>query len=326
MRRRDFISGIAGVAALPLAAHAQEKMRRVGVLMNSRPDDPDGQVRLAALLQGMQEAGWSVGRNLNIDIRWGGGDVDSYAKHATEMLKLGSDVVVTSGGTTTRAMQQVSRTVPIVFVNVTDPVGGGMITSLARPGGNATGFSQSEFGMSAKWLELLKQMAPQVTRVAVLRDAANIAGIGQLAAIQSVAPAMGAELAPINVRDAGEIKNAVSTFARQSNGGLIVVTGGLARRNRALIIALAAQHRLPAVYPLRAFVLEGGLASYGSDPSDPYRRAAGYVDRILKGEKPSELAVQTPTKFATIINLKAATALGLVVPPSLLATADEVIE
>ena len=294
--------------------------------MNARPDDPDGQARLAALLQGLQEMGWSVGRNLGIDIRWGAGDADAYNNHATELLKLGPDVVLTSGGTTTRALQQASRTVPIVFVNVTDPVGGGVVTSLARPGGNATGFSQSEFGISAKWLELLKQVAPHVTRVAVLRDPTNPAGIGQLAAMQSVAPGMGIELSPVNVRDTGEIKSAVSTFARQSNAGLIVVTGGLARRNRELIVALAAQHRLPAVYSLRIWVLEGGLASYGSDPIDPYRQAAGYVDRILKGEKPADLPVQAPTKYELVLNLKTAKALGLTVPPPLLARADEVIE
>ena len=274
----------------------------------------------------MQETGWSVGRNLNIDFRWGAGDADNYRNHATELVKLSPDVIVTSGGTTTRAVQQASRTVPIVFVQATDPVGGGMVASLARPGGNATGFSQSEFGISAKWLELLKQIAPQVTRAAVLRDAANPAGIGQLAAIQAVAPASGVELFPVNVRDTNEIKDAITPFARQANGGLIVVTGGLARRNRELIIALAAQHRLPAIYPLRAFVVQGGLASYGSDPFDPYRRAAGYVDRILKGERPADLPVQQPTKFELVINLKTAKALGLTVPSSLLARADEVIE
>ena len=308
------------------AAQQRERMRRVAVLVNSGPNDPDGQARLAAFMQGMQETGWSVGRNLNIDFRWGAGDADNYRNHATELVKLSPDVIVTSGGTTTRAVQQVSRTVPIVFVQATDPVGGGMVASLARPGGNATGFSQSEFGISAKWLELLKQIAPQVTRAAVLRDAANPAGIGQFAAIQAVAPASGVELFPVNVRDTNEIKDAITPFARQANGGLIVVTGGLARRNRELIIALAAQHRLPAIYPLRAFVVQGGLVSYGSDPDDLYRRAAGYVDRILKGERPADLPVQQPTKFELVINLKTAKALGLTVPPSLLARADEVIE
>jgi putative ABC transport system substrate-binding protein len=330
MRRREFLGVLGGgvAAALPLEASAQQsqRMRRVGVLMNSGENDPEGQARLAAFLQGMQEAGWSVGRNLRIDARWGAGDADSYRNHAAELVRLPSDVIMTSGGTTTRAVQHATRTVPIVFVQATDPVGGGLVASLARPGGNATGFSQSEYAISAKWMELLKQIAPRVTRAAVLRDPANPAGIGQLAAIQSVAPASGVELFPVNVRDEVEIKDAVTTFAREANGGLIVVTGSLARRNRELIIALAAQHRLPAVYPLRSFIVEGGLLSYGSDPVDPYRRAAGYVDRILKGEKPSELAVQTPTKFAMVINLKTAKTLGLDVPPTLLARADEVIE
>ena len=260
MRRRELITFLGGAAAFVSGmafAQERERMRRVAVLMNSGPNDPDGQARLAAFMQGMQETGWSVGRNLNINLRWGAGDADNYRNHATELVKLSPDVIVTSGGTTTRAVQQASRTVPIVFVQATDPVGGGMVASLARPGGNATGFSQSEFGISAKWLELLKQIAPQVTRVAVLRDAANPAGIGQLAAIQAVAPASGVELFPVNVRDTNEIKDAITPFARQANGGLIVVTGGLARRNRELIIALAAQHRLPAIYPLRAFIVQG---------------------------------------------------------------------
>ena len=329
MRRRELITFLGGAAAFVSGmafAQERERMRRVAVLMNSGPNDPDGQARLAAFMQGMQETGWSVGRNLNINLRWGAGDADNYRNHATELVKLSPDVIVTSGGTTTRAVQQASRTVPIVFVQATDPVGGGIVASLARPGGNATGFSQSEFGISAKWLELLKQIAPQVTRVAVLRDAANPAGIGQLAAIQTVAPASGVELFPVNVRDTNEIKDAITPFARQANGGLIVVTGGLARRNRELIIALAAQHRLPAIYPLRAFVVQGGLVSYGSDSVDPYRRAAGYVDRILKGERPADLPVQQPTKFELVINLKTAKALGLTVPPSLLSRTDEVIE
>jgi ABC-type uncharacterized transport system substrate-binding protein len=329
VKRRTFIVGLGGLAVvLPLDASAQqtEPVRRVGVLMNSAEHDPDAQARLADFLQGLQEAGWSVGRNIRVDIRWTAGDAERTRNYAAELVKLPSDVIVTSGGTTTRAVQQATRTVPIVFVQATDPVGGGLVASLARPGGNATGFSQSEYAISAKWMELLKQIAPRVTRAAVLRDAANPAGIGQLAAIQSIAPASGVELFPVNVRDGSEIKDAITTFAREANSGLIVVTGGLARRHRALIIALAAQHRLPAVYPLRLFVTEGGLASYGSDPFDPYRRAAGYVDRILKGEKPSELAVQAPTKFALVINLKTAKALGLDVPAALLARADEVIE
>jgi putative ABC transport system substrate-binding protein len=329
MKRREFIAGLGGLAAvLPLDASAQqaERVRRVGVLMNATEHDPDAQARLADFLQGLQEAGWNVGRNLRVDTRWTAGDAERTRTYAAELVKLPSDVIVSSGGTTTRAVQQATRTVPIVFVQATDPVGGGLVTSLARPGGNATGFSQSEYAISAKWMELLKQIAPRVTRAAVLRDAANPAGIGQLAAIQSVAPALGVELFPVNVRDGDEIKDAITTFARQANGGLIVVTGGLARRHRELIIALAAQHRLPAVYPLRSFVIEGGLSSYGSDPFDPYRRAAGYVDRILKGEKPTDLAVQAPTKFALIINLKTAKALGLDVPAALLARADEVIE
>ena len=262
MKRRTFISLLGGAAAAwPLAARAQqsERTRRVGVLMNAGADDPDGQARLAAFLQGLQETGWSVGRNVRVDTRWGAGDADRYRNHAAELVRLAADVIVTSGGTTTRAVQQATRTVPIVFVQATDPVGGGLVASLVRPGGNATGFTQSAYAISAKWLELLKQIAPNVTRAAVLRDPANPAGIGQLAAIQSVAPAIGVELFPVNVRDEGEIKDAITTFASASNSGLIVVTGALARRHRELIIALAAERRLPAVYPLRSFVLEGGL-------------------------------------------------------------------
>jgi putative tryptophan/tyrosine transport system substrate-binding protein len=327
--RREFITLVGGAAAAwPIAARAQqgERMRRIGVLMSLTADDPEGQVRLTAFLQGLQQLGWTDGRNVRIDTRWGAGDADRSRGYAAELVALAPDVILASGTSTMGPLLRATRTVPIVFTQVTDPVGAGFVDSLARPGGNATGFTLSEYGISGKWLELLKEIAPRVTRAAVLRDPDMAAGSGQLGAIQSVAPSFGVELSPVNVRDAPEIERAVAAFARGSNGGLIVSASGLAIVHRDLIITLAARHRLPAVYFARYFVTGGGLISYGSDNIDPHRRAAGYVDRILKGERPTDLPVQAPTKYELVINLKTAKALGLDVPPSLLARADEVIE
>jgi putative ABC transport system substrate-binding protein len=329
MKRREFIAMLGGgAAAWPLAARAQqrEKMHRIGVLMNLTADDAEGQARLAAFLQGLQEAGWAVGRNARIDLRWGAGDADRFRKQAAELVALAPDVVLASGIPTATPLLQATRTVPIVFVNVVDPVGAGLVASLARPGGNATGFTISEYGISGKWVELLKEIAPAVTRVAVLRDAASSSGIGYLGAIQSVASSFGIELTPVGINDATEIERGVTAFARGSNGGLIVTGNTLTIVHRELIITLAARHRLPAVYNIPLFVNDGGLVSYGPDTVDPFRRAAGYVDRILRGEKPADLPVQAPTKYELLINLKTARALGLTVPPTLLARADEVIE
>ena len=270
--------------------------------------------------------GWTDGRNVRIDIRWGAGDADRIRKYAAELVALAPDVILATGSAAVGPLLQATRTVPIVFVHVADPVGAGFVESLARPGGNATGFTTFEYGMSGKWLELLKEIAPGVTRAAVLRDPAIAAGIGQFGAIQSVAPSLGVEVSPVDVRDAGEIERAVAAFARAPNGGLIVTASALAIVHRDLIITLAARHKLPAVYFARYFVTGGGLISYGPDLVDQYRRAAGYVDRILKGEKPADLPVQAPTKYELVINLKTAKALGLDVPPTLLARADEVIE
>ena len=274
-------------------------------------DDPEGQARIAAFLQGLQELGWTDGRNVRIDTRWGAGDADRNRRYAAELVALAPDVILASGGTVVGPLLQATRTVPIVFTQTPDPVGAGFVESLARPGGNATGFTLFEYGISGKWLELLKEIAPRVTRAAVLRDPAIPQGIGQLGAIQSVAPSFGVELSPVDVRDAGEIERAVTAFARGSNGGLIVTASGLAIVHRELIITLAARHKLPAVYSSRFFVTGGGLISYGPDSIDPHRRAAGYVDRILKGEKPADLPVQAPTKYELVINLKTAKALGL---------------
>ena len=329
MRRREFITLIGGAAAVwPLAARAQqgERMRRVGMLHTPAVDDPDGQARNAAFLQGLQQFGWTDGRNVRIDTRWSAGDADRIRSYVVELVAFLPDVIVASGSATVGPLLQATRTVPIVFVNVPDPVGAGYVESLARPGGNATGFILFEYGISGKWLELLKQISPGVTRAAVIRDPAITAGIGQFGAIQSVAPSLGLEVNPVNVRDTGEIERAVAAFARTPNGGLIVTGSALAVVHRHLIITLAARHKLPAVYFRREFVADGGLISYGPDIIDQYRRAAGYVDRILKGEKPADLPVQAPTKYELVINLKTAKALGLEVPPMLLARADEVIE
>ncbi|HEY5126437.1 MAG TPA: ABC transporter substrate-binding protein [Bradyrhizobium sp.] len=332
MRRREFITLLGGAAvvllALPRAARAQqpERMRRIGVLMGPAADDPDGQARIAALLQGLQQLGWGVGRNVRVDIRWAAGNADDSRRYAAELVALASDVIVANGSMSMVPLLQATRSVPIVFVVVPDPVGAGNVDSLARPGGNATGFMSFEYGMSAKWLELLKQVAPGVARVAVIRDPAITAGAGQFGAIQSVAPSFGVEVSPISARDAPEIERAIAAFAHSSNGGLVVTQSALTTVHRDLIVTLAARHKLPAVYYERHFVAAGGLISYGPDFIDQHRQAATYVDRILKGEKPANLPVQAPTKFELVINLKTAKALGLTVPPTLLARADEVIE
>ena len=328
MRRREFITIVGGAAAWPLAARAQqrERVRRIGVLMSTAVDDPQDPARLAAFAQGLQELGWTIGRNLRIDYRWGASSPDNARKYAAELAALAPDVMLASGTIALAAVQQISHTIPVVFVNLVDPVSGGFVESLARPGGNTTGFLLFEFGISGKWLELLKEIAPRVMRAAVLRDPAVAQGIGQLGAIQSAASQLGVEFRPVGVRDAGEIERGITDFARGSNGGLIVTAGTRARDHRELIIGLAAQHRLPAVYFNRLFVEAGGLISYGADTIDPLRRAAGYVDRILKGEKPADLPVQNPNKYELLINLKTAKALGLDVPATLLARADEVIE
>jgi putative ABC transport system substrate-binding protein len=329
MRRREFITLLGSAAAWPVAARAQqpERMRRIGVLMHLPENDPETQARVRALLEGLQQLGWTDGRNVRIDYRFGAADVERSRRYAAELIALAPDVIQASGTGPVAALQQASRTVPIVFVQIPDPVNAGFVESLSRPGGNATGFTVwEEFGTSGKWLELLKEVAPHVTRVAVLRDPTVPAGIGQTGAIQSVAPSLGMQVSPVGVRDSGEIERSISAFAREANGGLIVLGAPLAIMQRDLISALAIRYRLPAVYPVRLFVEAGGLMSYGSNSIDPYRRAAAYVDRILKGEKPADLPVQNPTKFELVINLKAARALGLEIPPALLARADEVIE
>jgi putative ABC transport system substrate-binding protein len=329
MIRRQFITLLGGAAAAwPLATRAQqpERMRRIGVLMNLAADDPESQARIGALLQGLQEFGWSIGRNVRIDYRWAAGDPGRLRSHAAELVALAPDVILANANPSVEVLQQTARAMPIVFVAVTDPVGTGVVASLARPGGNATGFTSAEFSMSAKWLELLKEVAPGVTRAAVLQDPGNPGSIPQFAAIQSVAPSLGVDLSTIFLRDAGEIEGAVAAFARAPNGGLIATRTSGAIGHRNLIITQAAKLRLPAVYPLRLFVTAGGLASYGPDIVDQCRRAASYVDRILKGAKPADLPVQAPTKYELTINLKTAKALGLTVPDSVLARADEVIE
>jgi putative ABC transport system substrate-binding protein len=328
MKRRDFITLLGGAAAWPVAARAQqrERTRRIGVLMTIAADDPEAPSRITAFAQGLGELGWTVGRNLKIDYRWAAGDPARYRKYAAELAALAPDVILGSGGTIVAALQQATRTVPIVFVSVVDPVGAGLVESLARPGGFTTGFMNNEYGTSGKWLELLKEIAPQVTRTAVMRDPAIATAIGQFAAIQSAASSVGLEVTALIVRDAGEIERAVTQFARRPNGSLILTASGLPVVHRDLIIGLAARYRLPAVYPYRFFANDGGLMAYGPDTTDQYRQAAGYVDRILKGEKPADLPVQAPTKYELVINLKTAKALGLNVPPTLLAIADEVIE
>src|SRR5436190_21918080 len=326
MRRREFIALLGATAVGPAVARAQKQVRQIGILMNLAADDPEGQARVAAFLQGLQETGWVVGRNAQIEIRWGMGDPERIRNNVTELLAATPDAIFATTFPTVVALQQATRTVPIVFAGLFDPVGAGLVTSLARPGGNTTGFASFEYGLSVKWLGLLKQVAPRVAPVAGLRDSLTPVGIGQLAAIQGVAPSFGVELTPLVVRDAAEIEPDVAAFARGPDGGLIVTIGTLTDAHRDVIGKLAARYRLPAVYPFPFFVRSGGLISYGTDIIDLYRRAAGYVDRILKGEKPADLPVQQPTKIQLAINLKAAKALGLEVPPTLLAHADEATE
>jgi putative ABC transport system substrate-binding protein len=328
MRRREFITLVGAAVALPLAARAQEseRVRRIAVLIPGTADDAEYQARMVAFLQGLQQLGWSDGRNVRIDIRYAVGDANLTRKNVAELIALAPDVILAPGSTTVGPLLQATRTVPIVFATILDPVGAGFVDSLARPGGNATGFIAFEYGLSGKWLELLKQIAPSLTRVAILRDPATAAGIGQFAAIQSVAPSFAVELRPIDVREAGEIERAVTAFARSSNGGLIVTAASGSAIHGSQITTLAARHKLPAVYSDRHYVTGGGLISYGPDRIDQYRQAAGYVDRILKGEKPADMPVQAPTKYELVINLKTAKTLSLSVPPTLLASANEVIE
>jgi putative ABC transport system substrate-binding protein len=328
MKRREFITLLGGATAWPLAARGQqgERMRRIGVLMAFAENDPETQANLTAFRAALQTLGWTDGRNVRIDYRWGGGDLEHYHVIAAELIALSPDVILALGYSIVSALQKATRSVPIVFASVTDPVGGGLVASLARPGGNTTGFVTSEFGFAGKWLELLKEIAPRVTRVAVLRDSAVASQIALFGSMQSVAPSLGVELRPIDTRDPSEMQRAVAAFAGEPNGGLIASTGAGLMLHRELIVALAARHRLPAVYAYRSHVMSGGLISYASDQVDHFRRAAGYVDRILKGEKAADLPVQAPTKYELVINLKTAKTLGLEVPATLLARADEVIE
>jgi putative ABC transport system substrate-binding protein len=326
--RRKFIAALGGATvAWPLAARAQQpdRVRRIGVLLPTT-DDPEARARLTAFQQGLQELGWSGGRNVHIDIRWSAGNAAETRKYAAELVALAPDVILAIGGASMGPVLQATRTVPIVFTVVPDPVGSGFVESLSRPRGNATGFMMFEYSLCGKWLELLKEIAPGVTRVAVLRDPAITAGIGQFAVIQSVAPSVGVDVMPINMSDAAEIERAVTAFAQSANGGLILTASALSAVHRDLIITLAAQHKLPAVYQERNYVAAGGLISYGPNFRDQFRRAAGYVDSILKGAKPADLPVQAPTKYELVINLKTAKALGLAVPSSVLARADEVIQ
>ena len=328
MNRREFITLLGCAAAWPLAAHAQQgdRMRRIGVLLPVATDDAEFQTRVGAFLQALQQLDWTIERNVEIDIRWATANADAIRRHAAELAALAPDVILAHGAPTLGPLLQVTRTVPIVFPVASDPVAAGFVESLARPGGNATGFMDWEYGMAVKWPELLKQIAPSVTRVAVLRDPTIPTGPAQFGVIQAVAPSLGMDVVPINVRDVPEIERALAAFAQSSNGSLIVTPSGFASVNRDLIITLAARHRLPAVYFGRYFVNSGGLISYGNDIVDQYRRAAGYVDRILRGEKPADLPVQAPTKYELVINLKTAKALSLTVPDTLLARADEVVE
>jgi putative ABC transport system substrate-binding protein len=328
MRRRSFIAGLGSAAVWPVVARAQQpdRVRRIGVLMNLEQDDPESQARLAAFRQALQELGWVDGRNMLMEYRWGAADVARARKLAAELIALAPEVILASASPTVAGLHEVTRTVPIVFANVIDAVGAGFVESMARPGGNVTGFTAFEYSISGKWLEMLKQIAPRVTRVAVLRDAAISSGIGQFAVIQAVAPSFGVELSPYDTRDAVEIERAFTAMGRGNIGGLIVTASSTATIHRDLIVGLVARHRLPAVYSGRIFVAAGGMISYGPEFTESYRRAAGYVDRILKGEKPAALPVQAPTKNELIINLKTAKALGLTIPETLLATADEVIQ
>jgi putative tryptophan/tyrosine transport system substrate-binding protein len=328
MRRRDFIAGLGSAVAWPLAVRAQqlERVWRVGVLMPVAADDSQYQTNVGVLLQALGQLGWTIGRNLRIDTRWAGVHVDDIRRHAAELVSLAPDVVLANGNEVVRALLEANHNVPIVFVAIADPVGGGFVDSLSRPGGSATGFMTFEYSTGGKWLELLKQIAPAVTRVAVLRDSATPTGMGQFGVIQALAPSFRVEVTPVNVRDIGEIERAVAAFARSPNGGLIVAAGGPAVVHRDLIVMLATRHKLPTVYFNRIFVSAGGLISYGASVIDQYRQAAGYIDRILKGEKPADLPVQAPTKYELVLNMKTAKALGIEVSPGLLAIADDVIE
>jgi ABC-type uncharacterized transport system substrate-binding protein len=329
MNRRAFIAalgGAAGVSTWPLVARAQQTIRRVGMLLPASADDAEFQTRAAAFLEGLRQSGWAVGQNVQIDTRWATNNAAEIRRHAAELAALAPDVILTSSSPALAALQQATRTVPIVFVTVIDPVGSGFVDGLARPGGNTTGFLLYEYSLSGKWLELLKQIAPNVTRAAVFRETTNPAGNAQFGAIQVVAPSLGIEVSPINMRDAGEMERAVAAFARSANGGMIVTGSASGTIHRNLLIGLAASAKLPAVYFARYFVVAGGLISYGPDLAGQFRRAASYVDRILRGEKPADLPVQAPTKYELVINLKTAKALGLDVPTTLLARADEVIE
>jgi ABC-type uncharacterized transport system substrate-binding protein len=326
MLRRDFLGALGGAAAWPVLASGQQREKRLGVHMTLGSDDPLAKARLTAFAQSLEQLGWTVGGNLKIEYRYGGGNGDLIRKHASELVALSPDVILTTGSTGLAPLLQATRTVPIVFTIVPDPVGAGFVTALARPGGNATGFSQFEYGLSGKWLELLKEIAPTVTRVGVLREPGLTTAVAQFAALQAVAPTLHVELVPLNVRDAKEIERSVAEFAQPSASGLVVTSSPLAAIHRKLIVDLAARHRLPAVYYERYIVTDGGLISYGPDFLDQYRRAAGYVDRILRGERPADLPVQAPTKYELAMNLKTAKALGITIPPTLLARADEVIE
>jgi putative tryptophan/tyrosine transport system substrate-binding protein len=328
MKRREFILTLGGAAAWPLAARAQQggAMKRIGILLPAAADDAVFQTRIGAFLQELALSGWSIGRNVRIDVRWATANANEIRRHAAELAALMPDVILATGDSTMPPLLQATRSVPIVFPVVVDPVANGYVDSLARPGGNATGFMISEYSMAGKWLDLLKEIAPGVTRAAVIRDATNPSGIAQFGVIQTMAPSLRVEVNPINTRDAHEIERDVAAFARSPNGGLIIAASGTAIRYRELIITLAARHKLPAVYFASFFVTSGGLVSYGADLIDQYRRAAGYVDRILKGEKPADMPVQAATKYELVVNLKTAKALGLTVPPTLLARADEVIE
>ena len=327
MRRREFLGVVGGAVAWPITTHAQpERMRRIGVLMSTPADDQEGQARINAFAQALRMLGWIEGRNVRVDTRWAAGDANRGRQYAAELVALMPDVILASGGSVVGPLLQATRTVPIVFTQTPDPVGAGFVNSLARPGGNATGFSIFDYSIAGKWLELLKLMAPNVLRVGVVRDPATPQGIGQFSAVHAMAPSLGLDVSPINASELGEFERTVTTLATIPNSGMIVTGSTFAIAHRALLIKLASQHKLPTVYPLRFFSAAGGLISYGPDGIDPHRGAARYVDRILKGEKPADLPVQNPTKYELVINLKSAKALGLSVPQTLLATADEVIE
>jgi len=328
MKRREFIRLLGGAATWPIAVRAQQagQARLIGAATSLAADDPEGKARLAAFRQGLQDLDWVEGRNLRIEYRYGDGTPERVRKNATELVALAPDVTLVTGGPSLEPMLHLTQSLPIVFVQVADPVGAGLVDSLSHPGGNTTGFTALDFDATGKWLELLKEIAPNVTRVALLRDPTTTAGLGQWGASQAVASALKLELRPVNVSDVAEIEHKIDVFARDANGGMVVTESGPSIVHRDVIIELAARYRLPAVYPLRAFVVAGGLVSYGNNTIDPYRRAAGYVDRILKGEKPGDIPVQTPTKFETVVNLKTAKMMGVTIPQTVLARADEVIE